>query len=311
MAEIVTFTLNPTVDRSARIKRVVPESKLRCHDERFDPGGGGVNVAAAITELGGEALAVLTSGGVVGQMLEDLLDARGVATQVIKIKNNTRENVVISEEEAGQQFRFGFPGPRLSEQEQQACLEQLNNLDHPPKYLVLSGSLPPGVPDDFYGRIIDAMPEETRVVLDVSGEALRHGVQQSVFLLKPNQKELGSLSGREINSDQDARDAARQMIDHGKVKAVMVSLGRGGVMLVTAEEEYRISAPTVQIRSKIGAGDSTVAGVVLALHRGETLPDAARFGVACGSAAVMTEGTELCRREDAERLYEEIKSHSN
>lgn len=309
MAEIVTFTLNPTIDRCARIERVVPDTKLRCYDERFDPGGGGVNVASAITELGGDALAVFTSGGGVGQMLEDLLNERGVPTRVIKIKENTRENVVIDEVEPDQQFRFGFPGPLISEEEQQVCLDRLISLDHPLKYLVLSGSLPPGVPDDFYGKIIDAMPKQTRVVLDVSGEALRHGVQQSVFLLKPNQKELSTLSGREIKSDQDARDAAHQMIDRGHVQAVMVSLGRGGVMLVTANEEHRINAPTVQIRSKIGAGDSTVAGVVLALHRGETLPDAARFGVACGSAAVMTEGTELCRREDAERLYEEIKSH--
>ncbi len=307
MTDIVTLTLNPTVDRSARIDRVVAEHKLRCQDERFDPGGGGVNVAVAITQLGGDALAIFTAGGVIGGMLERLLSDQGVQNRAIPISSNTRENVIITETESDQQYRFGFPGPELTDAEQQACFEAVTQLDPAPTHLVLSGSLPPGVPDEFVGRIIQAMPDSTRVTLDVSGKALKRGVEQSVFLLKPNQRELGQLVDREIESDQDARDAAHRLIDRGKVHAMMVSLGRGGVMLVTREGEHRINAPTVKIRSKIGAGDSTVAGTVLALQRGESLPDAARFGVACGSAAVMTEGTQLCRRDDAERLYQELK----
>lgn len=310
MTSIVTLTLNPTVDRSAQIDRVVAEHKLRCHDERFDPGGGGINVAVAITQLGGEALAIHTAGGIIGDLLQRLLSERQVPHCAVPIAGDTRENVIISEAESDQQYRFGFPGPELTDSEQQGCLDAIANLEPSPEYLVLSGSLPPGVPQDFYGRVVEAMPDRTRVVLDVSGEALKKGVEQAVFLLKPNQRELGMLVGREIESDQDARDAAHHLIDRGKVQAIMVSLGRGGVMLVTRDEEHRFNAPTVKIRSKIGAGDSTVAGTVLALQRGESLPDGARFGVACGSAAVMTEGTQLCRREDAERLYEELRASS-
>lgn len=307
MTEIVTLTVNPTVDRSARIGRVVADRKLRCQEERFDPGGGGINVAVAITQLGGEAFAVYTAGGIIGSLLERLLNDQGVRNHAIQVSGDTRENVIVTETESEQQYRFGFPGPRLTDAEQQACAEAITRLDPAPKYLVVSGSLPPGVPDDFIGHLIEALPSHTRVALDVSGEALRLGVEQSVFLLKPNQRELGQLVDRDIESDQDARDAAHRLIDRGKVEAMMVSLGRGGVMLVTQDEEHRINAPTVRIRSKIGAGDSTVAGTVLALQRGESLLDAARFGVACGSAAVMTEGTQLCRREDAERLYEELR----
>ncbi|KAA5541813.1 1-phosphofructokinase family hexose kinase [Roseiconus nitratireducens] len=308
MSAITTLTMNPTVDRSARIDHVIPDCKLRCNDERFDPGGGGVNVASAIHQLGGEALAILTCGGFVGDFLKDLLNRRGIRTQLIPVAENTRENVIIDETESQHQYRFGMPGPRLSFDEQQACIQSIEQLSPAPDYLVLSGSLPPGVPDDFYGRVIEATGEKTRVILDTGGAALRSGVDQSVFLLKPNQRELEELAGSEITSDLDARDAARKLIDRGKVKAVMVSLGRGGVMLVTEDDEHRIVAPTVKIRSKIGAGDSTVGGTVLALHRGQSLPDAARFGVACGSAAVMTDGTELCRREDAERIYQEMLS---
>jgi 6-phosphofructokinase 2 len=308
MTDIVTLTLNPTVDRNARIDRVVAEHKLRCHDERLDPGGGGINVASAIKQLGGDALAIYTAGGIIGGLLERLLSDQGIRNRPITISNNTRENVIITETESDQQYRFGFPGPRMTDREQQTCLDAVSKLEPSPKYLVLSGSLPPGVPEDFFGRVIEAMPKETRIALDVSGNALKRGVEQSVFLLKPNQRELGTLVGREIESDQDARDAAHQLIDRGKVQAMMVSLGRAGVMLVTGDEQHRIHAPTVKIQSKIGAGDSTVAGAILALQRGESLLDAARFAVACGSAAVMTPGTQLCRREDAERLYEELKA---
>jgi len=308
MSDIVTLTLNPTVDRNARIDRVVAEHKLRCRDERLDPGGGGINVAVAITRLGGDVLAIYTAGGIIGGLLERLLGDQGVRNRSIAISNNTRENVIISETQSDQQYRFGFPGPELTAAEQQACLEAVSKLDPPPKYLVISGSLPPGVPDDFIGRVVEAMPDKTQIALDVSGNALKQGVEQAVFLLKPNQRELGALVGREIESDRDAHEAAHQLIDRGKVHAMMVSLGRGGVILVTREEEHRIRAPTVKMRSKIGAGDSTVAGTILALQRGESLLNAARFGVACGSAAVMTEATQLCRREDAERLYEELKA---
>jgi 6-phosphofructokinase 2 len=260
-----------------------------------------------MTRLGENALAIHTAGGVTGELLKRLLSDRGVRSQAIAIEGNTRENVIISESETSQQYRFGFPGPELTEAEQQSCLRSITQLDPAPKYLILSGSLPPGVSDDYYGRIVEAVPGDTRVALDVSGDALRRGVEQSVYLLKPNQRELGLLVGHAIESDNDARNAARSLIDRGKVQVMMVSLGRGGVMLVTRDEEHRINAPTVKVRSKIGAGDSTVAGMVLALKRGKSLSEAARFGVACGSAAVMTEGTELCRREDAERLYEELK----
>ena len=253
-------------------------------------------------------MAIYTAGGIIGGLLERLLSDQGIRNRPITISNNTRENVIITEIESDQQYRFGFPGPELTDGEQQACLDAVSKLVSSQKCLVLSGSLPPGVPDDFFGRAIEVMPKETRVVLDVSGNALKRGVEQSVSLLKPNQRELGTLVGRELESDQDARDASHQLIDCGKVQAMMLSLGRAGLMLVTGDEQHRIHALTVKIQSKIGAGDGIVAGAMLALQRGESLLDAARFAVACGSVAVMTPGTQLCRPEDAERSYEELKA---
>jgi 6-phosphofructokinase 2 len=307
MAAIVTLTVNPAVDRSATVDRVVAEDKLRARDERFDPGGGGVNVASAIMQLGGEAEAVFTSGGVTGKLMETLLEERGVPFRALPVKENTRENIVIVENDTSRLYRFNMPGARLSSEEQDACVEAIAANDPAPDFLVLSGSLPPGVPDDFYGRVIEAVPSSVKVILDASGAALQHGVQQSVYLVKPNQRELGQLAGKEIESDHEVVHAARKLIKRGAVQAVLVSLGRGGVMLVNEGEERRISAPTVKIQSTIGAGDSAVAGTVLALQRGQSLEEAAMFGVACGTAAVMTPGTELCRREDAEALFEHMR----
>lgn len=307
MTEIVTLTLNPTIDRSAKVGHVIAEKKLRCTGVRLDPGGGGINVGRAIVQLGGEAKSYWTGGGPTADLLTELLDEHQMEHCRIKTEGPTRENVIVDETDTNQQFRFGMPGPFMTKREQQRCLDEIATLDPVPKYLVLSGSLPLGVEDDFYGRIIDVVPAEVRVVLDTGGTALEKGVHQSAFLLKPNQRELGQLAGKEITSDPQARDAAKQLIDKGEVKVVLVSLGRGGILLVSSELTERIAAPTVPIQSKIGAGDSTVAGTVLALQRGESLLDAARFGVACGTAAVMTEGTELCRREDAERLWHQMQ----
>jgi 6-phosphofructokinase 2 len=303
MAAIVTLTLNPAVDKNTRIEHVGPEKKLRCEKPEFHPGGGGLNVARAIAKLGGSALALWTCGGHTGRLLADLIDAEQIEHIPIEIAEPTRENLIVYEERSGQQFRFGMPGARLSEAEMQQCLDFVRGLDPPPEYLVVSGSLPPGVPNDFCASLAEAAPDQTRVILDTSGAALHEGAEHGLFLVKPNIVELAHFVGREIEDECQLVDAARQLIATGGTHAVVTSLGAGGAVLVTADSHFRVHAPTVRIRSKVGAGDSMVAGIVLALQRGESLETAVTFGVAAGSAAVMTEGTELCRRDDTERLF--------
>jgi 6-phosphofructokinase 2 len=220
----------------------------------------------------------------------------------------TRENLIVSEESTGQQFRFGMPGARLTSQEIEECQNLLRELNPPPEYLVLSGSLPPDVPPDLYGQIAQSMPSSCRVVLDTSGPALVEGIsiRDLVYLIKPNVRELGQLAGCAIEDDSQIEEVARSLITQSKVKVVVTSLGSGGASLTTADEHRLIRAPTVRIRSKVGAGDSMVAGIVAALARHASLFDAICYGVAAGSAAVMTEGTALCRREDTESLYRKM-----
>lgn len=310
MQHIVTLTVNPAVDVNTSVDQVAPEKKLRCGRPRREPGGGGLNVARAVKRLGGTSAAYYTAGGPPGDILRHLLDEEAVEHYAIRTEDWTRENLIVSEDASEQQFRFGMPGPALREEEWQQCLDALAAVDPAPGYLVASGSLPPGVPDDFYahvGRI--AGRQGARFILDTSGEALRYGVREGggTYLLKPNLRELQQLAGEALDSEQQQERFARDLIEQELCEVVVLSLGGAGALVVTTEEAEHVRSPTVPIRSKVGAGDSTVAGLVLALARGWALRDAVRFGIAAGAAAVMTPGTELCRRADTERLYEQLK----
>jgi 6-phosphofructokinase 2 len=308
MTRIVTLTVNPAIDINAQVEQVIAGRKLRCDRPRREPGGGGVNVSRAIHRLGGESTLLYLGGGPTGEMLQGLLEDEGLQPRRIPIEGWTRENVHIVEERSRQQFRFGMPGPEVREHEWRRCLDELSELDPAPDYLVASGSLAPGIPDDFYRRAARVGREMgARVVVDTSGEALRQLKGGEAFLIKPNVHELQDLAGRELEGDDEQVEAAQHAIGEGCCKVVALSLERGGTVVITAEGTEFVRAPTVPIRSKVGAGDSMVAGVVLGLARGMELMDAIRFGVAAASAAVMTEGTELCRREDTERVYSKMR----
>ena len=301
--EIVTLTMNPAIDLSVVVDRVIADAKLRCRDVRRDPGGGGINVARAVTRLGGEVRAIYPAGGSGGAMLTELLARERVQAVCIEVAEPLRENLTALEEETRRQFRFVMPGAALGAGEQQRLLERA--LDPPPAFLVVSGSLPPGVAPAFVAGLAERAREVgTKLILDTSGDALREGLAGRVYLVKPNRRELSQIAGRELRGDHEIETIARGILERGEAQVIVVSLGAAGVLVVTASMVLRIRSPDVPIRSRVGAGDCTVAGITLALARGEALATAVRLGVAAGAAAVMTPGTELCRREDAERLFQ-------
>jgi len=309
MASTLTLTLNPTIDKSAEVDHVTSEKKLRCRSPRYEPGGGGLNVSRAIRKLGGESTALYLAGGLQGRRLQDLLDEEKLDHRPVPIAEPTRENLIVYEDKSGEQYRFGMPGPEVSESEWRGLLDSLRDRDPAPDYLVASGSRPPGVPDDFYARLARLCREKgTRMILDASGDPLVEAVREGVFLVKPNVAELRTLAGTDDFQDEaELEELACRLTRDGVVEVVVASLGAAGAMLAWKDQCRRLRAPTVSIKSKVGAGDSMVAGIVLGLSRGRSIPDAARFGVAAGAAAVTTPGTELCRREDAERLFERSK----
>jgi 6-phosphofructokinase 2 len=318
MTDIFTLTMNPAIDKSTTVKRVAPNRKLRCGPPRREPGGGGLNVSRALERLGGDSVALYLAGGPTGRILGELLEEEGLTCAPMDMEGWTRENLTVrEEEEENAQYRFSMQGPEVAEDEWKACLEALTEFDPPPKYLVASGSLPPGVPADFYARAaVIARDRQIRFILDTSGDALKEGLEEGVFLVKPNLRELGALTGMSVaeeESDFEEKQAegAREILERGGAEAVMVSMGSAGALLVARDETRRIPSPTVRIRSRVGAGDSMVAGVVLGLTRDFPLSKAALFGVAAGAAAVMTPGTELCRRRDAEALFRRMVETSD
>ncbi len=306
MSQIVTLTMNPAIDRILSIDHVLSEHKLRCTSVRRDAGGGGVNVTRGIHELGGDSLAVFTCGGYTGEMYRELLDTEGLPNLPIPIAGLTREHIMVIETSTGRDYRFGECGPELSEQEAEQSLRVICELEPTPDYLVLSGSLPPGAGDDFYARVIEAADSHTRIVIDTNAPALRPALEMGVYLLKPNARELSELVGRAVEGRQEIEAVSRQFVEEGKAEVVVASLGAGGSVLVAEGVSVRVPAPAVRVASKVGAGDSMVAGMVLALDRGESLLNAVRFGTAAGAAAVMDAETGLGSREAAERLYAEM-----
>lgn len=307
MKSIITLTMNPAIDKSASVAQVIADRKLYCNSPRFEPGGGGVNVSRAIRKLGGESTALFPCGGPTGKYLLELLQQEGLACQPITVKGWTRENLVVLEESSGRQFRFGMPGTPLDQLEWRSCLDVLASVDEKPSYIVASGSLPPGVPEDFYAQVARiGKGLGARVIVDTSGNPLRLALEEGVYLIKPNIRELGELIGRELTDETSQQEIAMEIVRSGKSSAVALSIGAGGVLLTSVDGSERLRTPVVPIKSKVGAGDSMVAGIVLSLVRGYELQDAVRFGVATGAAAVMTPGSELCRRDDAERLYGQL-----
>lgn len=309
MKTIVTVTLNPAIDKSSRVEHVVAERKLYCKAPRFEAGGGAVNVSRAIKKLGGESLLLYPAGGLTGKRLQELLDEEGLNHRSVPIEGVIRESLVILEESTGLQYRFGMPGPQLAKNEQESFVQELISMKPSPDYLVASGSLPPGVSPDFYAQIARLGKQMgAKVIVDVSGEALNAALQEGVFLIKPNIREFWQLVGREIKEESQLKAAAQELVADNMCELLVISLGAAGALVVSKTSAEHVLPPTVPIVSKVGAGDSMVAGIVLRLAQGNPLREAALFGVATGTAAVMTPGTELCRREDAERLYEGMVS---
>ncbi len=309
MERIVTLTMNPALDVATNIDSVAPEIKLRCAAPQFHPGGGGINVSRAIHFLGGQSSAVFAAGGHTGTMLKQLLADEGIDNHPVPIAGITRESFVVLENSSSVQYRFTMPGPELSAEEWIACLETIFNLN--PKYIVASGSLPPGVPSEFYGEIARyAREHDILVIVDSAGDSLKHSMGEGLYLLKPNLRELQRFAGSKLEGEGQIKRAAQRLIAQGLAEVLVVSLGAAGAALVTGDDYLHLRAPIVPIQSKVGAGDSMVGGIVMALAQGHSLLDAARFGVAAGSAAVMTPGTQLCRREDAFRLFDEIRVSS-
>jgi 6-phosphofructokinase 2 len=304
--DIVTLTINPALDKSANFSGLIPEQKIRCETPRYDAGGGGINVSKAISRLNGESMCIYTSGGPIGLMLQECFEKETIASQVILTKNWTRENFVAYDVSTQSQYRFGFPGAAISETEQAQIMATITNLK--PKYLVISGSINEGLSSSFYQAICVLMKNsDTKIIVDTAGEALQKVLETGVYLIKPNIGELAKLMNVERLELNGVEAAAKKLIQNQSVEIVVVSLGPNGAILVTKDQTEFVAAPAVIKKSTVGAGDSMVGAMVWALSQNKSFKEVLKWGVSCGTAATMNEGTQLFNRDDAMKLFEDMK----
>ncbi len=304
---VVTVTFNPAVDENTEVERVEPDKKLRCTTPRYHPGGGGINIARALHVLGTPAVAVYPCGGHSGNLLRDLLAKEGVRQRPVPVRRAVRINFIVYERSSGEQYRFGFPGQRLSPEECGRIMSELERLIPETLYVVASGSLPPGVPPDHYATVVRmAHRHGARAVVDTSGEPLKLVAREPVFLLKTNLNEFSYLVGEPLDDPSRLAEKAGEMVESGCIEHLVVSLGPRGAVAAWKGRVVSVPSPDVPVRSRLGAGDSMVAGMVHALVRGLSMEEALAWGVAAGASAAMTDGSMICCGPETAQLYEKV-----
>ncbi len=306
-SRIITLTLNPAVDLACEADAVVHTRKVRTTAEQFDPGGGGINVARVVRELGGEALAVVLIGGGTGRFLQELLADAQVECLTIPVSGLTRVSVTVHERSSGLEYRFVPEGPPISAAEWDAVLEALARIDG--GWVVASGSLPRGAPEDAYAHIASVCARRgQRFVLDSSGAPLKAALGKGAALIKPSLGEMEALVGHAVPDPREQEREAMALVRDGAAETIVVTLGAAGAILATPSGVLRMAAPQVPMRSAVGAGDSFLAAMTLGLARGLAVEEAFARGIATGSAAVMRYGTAHPQRADVEDLYRQIRA---
>ncbi|WP_298492752.1 1-phosphofructokinase family hexose kinase [uncultured Maritimibacter sp.] len=304
MTDILTVTLNPALDLSTSAPVVRPEDKLRCETLRAEPGGGGVNVARAIGLLGGASRAFVVRAGHVGQQFTEVLSGQPLDPVWFDIPGETRQSLSVTDRSTGAQFRFVMPGPDWDAALASRVCDSIAAATAPGGIVVLSGSQPPGVPDDFPGRLAQACAARSaRLILDTSGPALRALPDDgALHTLRLDGAESVELAGRPLPDRAAVAGLAQDLVARKIARTVVLAMGADGSVLATKDGVWHCNTEDVPVVSKIGAGDSFVGSYTLALARGAAPQDALVRGCAAASAAVMTEGTELCRAADVDRL---------
>jgi 1-phosphofructokinase family hexose kinase len=303
---IYTLTLNPAVDRELTVQAVAFDEVLRASEARVDFGGKGFNVSRLLKGLGIASTAVGFLGGRSGELLRTGLQNLGIDTDFVWVPGETRTNVSIVTESHDNYIKVNEKGPQVGADQQEELLAKIDAITKPGDWWVLAGSLPPGVEEDFYARIIRVLNRhEAKVVLDTTGESLRLGCAEGPFLVKPNAEEAHALTGLPVETSEDIRNVAAEIRRMG-ARNVIISMGKSGALMHNADGAWLVGTPKVEERNPTGAGDSMVGGLVWGLTRGLDLRACLACGVACGAATASQAGTEVGSRALIEQLITQV-----
>ncbi len=293
---IYTVTLNPSLDRMVEVEELIYDDVNPIVHAREHAAGKGIDVSRVIRELGGESVALGFVGGYNGFQLESKLLYEGLICDFVRIQEETRMNIIFLQQKRKVRTLLATSGPRPGEIEVALFFDKLRSIPSG-SHVVVGGSLPGSMDDYFFAQMITTLKQKgVKVTLDSDGEPMRNGVAASPFLIKPNIHELGRLLGRSINDVDDVTEWGRSLLDFSE--HVVVSLGARGAVGISKEGSYHVMPPKVDARSSNGAGNSLVGGMIWALSRGESLKEALALGVACGTAAILNPGNDLCKKED-------------
>ncbi|PNW28691.1 1-phosphofructokinase family hexose kinase [Formosa algae] len=305
--KIITLTINPALDKSAKVNDITPFDKLECYDITYHPGGGGVNISRVLHRLGVESDCLFPYGGKTGEHLVELLKEQHVHVIGTPISNLTRENFAVFNTETKLQYRFGMPTSPFSEAELEPIEALINTHVTTGDIFVISGSLPVGLPTQYYSKLIrNLKAKQVKVVVDTSGPVFNEVLKNELFLIKPNQKELARLAGKDSLTKSEREDFALKMVADNIAQYVVVSLGKDGAFMAHKNGIEYVSAPVISVNSTIGAGDSMVAGLIYAITQNKTPRNMLRWGVACGVAATLSEGSDLAHKDNIEKVLDQI-----
>jgi 6-phosphofructokinase 2 len=310
MNKILTITMNPALDVSTAVEDVHHTSKLRCEHMQRRAGGGGVNVARELHRLGADVLAFYTAGQSMGRVMLSLLQHEGVSCHPFPISASSRESFTVLEHSTGHEYRFVLPGPQLTPQEWEQALVDIEKLCTSHSLVVASGSLPPGVPEDFYARVSQVVQRAQAVlVVDTSGEPLRAALDHGVYMVKPSLHELRDLCGKPLSCLHEVRDTAQTMVQRGAAQIMVVSMGEMGALLVTPQGQWFSPPLQVEVHSAVGAGDSFVAGMVWGLSQQQSPQQAFALGVACATATLCSTTSGLVETAQVMQLLQQVQCH--
>lgn len=299
---IITVTLNPAVDETIYIEKLKAYSVNKVSRSRMDPGGKGINVSKMVHQLGEKTLALGFCGGENGLFIRKALEARGIPEALTITDVPTRKNTKIVEIATGFTTDLNVQGEAVGKEAFARFMKTYETYLDEGNIVVLSGSIPEGLPRDIYRKLCNLAKEKgCRVILDASGDGLREGIKGEPFLVKPNVHELEELVGRDLTSEEDIIDKSRLLLTDA-LKHVIVSLGEEGALWITENQVIKQAVPKVIVKSTVGAGDSMVAGIAVGLVSGLLNREGFRLGVASSVAAITVEGTDIPKKEVVENF---------
>ncbi|MGB9781236.1 1-phosphofructokinase [Caldanaerobacter sp.] len=303
---ITTVTANPAIDRTIIVENLKPGSVNRVIRSRVDAGGKGINVAKNLKNLGDEVIALGFLGPNANYII-DCLEEEGIKTDFVRIKNDTRTNIKISDISRGEVTDLNEYGPEISEEEIELLKEIIFKYAEKSKVLVLSGSLPLGVPKTFYKEIIKELKNSNlKVILDADNQALFYGIEEKPFMIKPNVHELEDVVGKRLETLEEIIEEGKKLNKLG-IKIVAVSMGKEGSVVITDDAVFRVKPLKVEVKGTVGAGDAYVAGFAHGIYRGLSLEETIKIAAALSTSVVMKEGTRAGTIEEVNALKDKIE----